>query len=172
MVKCGKIYLFLHINCKVLMLNLLGEYNCRLDAKGRFMLPVALKKELLEVLSRGFVVNRNLHQQCLVLYPYAEWEKLTKKIGSLNRLIKKNDLFIRKVMGGATKVIADGNGRLLLPKSLSEYASLGTEVKVVGGGSTVEIWSKDAYEKVMNEEVDLEGLAEDVMGDITFDDNE
>lgn len=154
------------------MLNLLGEYNCKLDAKGRYMLPVALKKELIEVLSRGFVVNRNLHASCLVLYPYAEWEKLSKKLGTLNRLIKKNDLFVRKVMGGATKVSADGNGRLLLPKSLAEYASLDNEVKVVGGGSTVEIWSKEAYEKVMNDEVDLEGLAEDVMGDITFDDNE
>jgi len=155
------------------MLNLLGEYNCKMDNKGRMMLPAPLKKELSEVLSRGFVVNRNLHQQCLVLYPYAEWEKLSKKLNGLNRLIKKNDFFVRKVMGGATKVEVDGTGRILVPKSLSEYAAFSTEVKVIGGGSTMEIWAKESYEKIMSsEDVDLEALAEDVMGDISFSDDE
>ena len=155
------------------MLNLLGEYNCKVDNKGRMMLPASLKKELSDVLSRGFVVNINLHQQFFVLYPNAEWEKLSKKLNGLNRLIKKNDLFVRKVMGGATKVDLDGSGRILIPKSLSDYAAFAAEVKVVGGGSTMEIWAKDNYEKIMStEDVDIESLAEDVMGDISFSDDE
>lgn len=153
------------------MLNLLGEYNCKLDNKGRLMLPAGLKKELAEVLSRGFVINRNIHQQCLVLYPYQEWEKMSKKLNWLNRLIKKNDLFVRKVMGGATKLEVDGSGRLLVPKSLAEYAALEADVKVIGGGATIEIWAKVRYEEIMNaEDLDIESLAEDVMGDISFDD--
>lgn len=151
------------------MLNLLGEFNCKVDAKGRFMLPVGLKKDLADVLSKGFVLNRNLHQKCLVLYPMPEWEKMSKKLSSLNRLIKKNDLFVRKVMGGATKVEVDNAGRMLLPKPLADYAGLGIDIKVIGGGSTIEIWSKELYDQVMNEELDFEGLAEDVMGDLTFD---
>lgn len=135
------------------------------------MLPVGLKKELAEVLSRGFVINRNIHQQCLVLYPYQEWEKMRKKLNGLNRLIKKNDLFVRKVMGGATKLEVDGSGRLLVPKSLAEYADLTSDVKVIGGGATIEIWAKVRYEEIMNaEDLDIESLAEDVMGDISFDD--
>lgn len=153
------------------MLNLLGEYNCKLDNKGRLMLPAGLKKELAEVLSRGFVINRNIHQQCLVLYPYQEWEKMSKKLNGLNRLIKKNDLFVRKVMGGATKLEVDGSGRLLVPRSLAEYAALEADVKVIGGGVTIEIWAKGRYEEIMNaEDLDIESLAEDVMGDISFDD--
>lgn len=155
------------------MLNLLGEYNCKMDNKGRVMMPSPLKKDLTDVLSRGFVINRNLHQQCLVLYPFAEWEKLSKKLNSLNRLIKKNDVFVRKVMGGATKVDVDGSGRILIPKSLSEYAQLDADLKIIGSGSTMEVWSKNNYESIMAAaDIDIETLAEDVFGGISFSDDE
>ncbi len=147
------------------MINLLGEYDCKLDSKGRLMLPSGLKKQLAEVLDKGFVINRNLHQRCLVLYPMEEWQKLSGKLGKLNRLIKRNDVIVRKVMGGATPVEPDGTGRLLIPKSLVEHAKLETELKVVGSNSTVEIWSKSEYESFMNDEdIDMEALADDVFG--------
>lgn len=148
-----------------LVINLLGEYDCKLDAKGRLMLPSGLKKQLSEVLDKGFVINRNLHQHCLVLYPQSEWQRLSSKLNKLNRLIKKNDMIVRKVMGGATPVEPDSTGRLLLPKSLVEHAKLETELKVIGSNSTVEIWSKKEYEAFMNDDgVDMEALAEDVFG--------
>lgn len=150
------------------MINLLGEYDCKVDAKGRFMFPSGLKKQLGNELDKGFVVNRNLHQECLILYPIAEWEKLSAKLGKLNRLIKKNDVFVRKVMGGATPVTLDGVGRLLVPKSLAEGASVSKEIKVVGSGNVVEIWDKAKHAEVMAEDNDWEAIAEDVMGDIDF----
>lgn len=155
------------------VINLLGEYDCKLDAKGRLMLPSGLKKQLAEVLDKGFVINRNLHQRCLVLYPQEEWQKLSGKLGKLNRLIKKNDVIVRKVMGGATPVEPDGTGRLLIPKSLVEHAKLETELKVVGSNSTVEIWSKAEYESFMSDEdIDMEALAEDVFGTTNDVDND
>jgi len=156
-----------------LVINLLGEYDCKLDAKGRLMLPVGLKKQLAEVMSKGFVINRNLHQHCLVLYPHEEWQRLSGKLNRLNRLIKKNDVIVRKVMGGATPVEPDNTGRLLIPKSLVEHAKLETELKVVGSNSTVEIWSKSEYESFMNDDnVDMEALAEDVFGSMNDPDHE
>lgn len=155
------------------MINLLGEYDCKLDAKGRLMLPSGLKKQLADVLGEGFVINRNLHQHCLVLYPMSEWTKLSGKLNRLNRLIKKNDVIVRKVMGGATPVEPDSTGRLLVPRSLVEHAKLETELKVIGSNSTVEIWSKSEYEAFMNDDdIDMEALAEDVFGDMSDDGNE
>jgi MraZ protein len=151
------------------MINLLGEYDCKVDAKGRFMFPSGLKKQLGNESDKGFVVNRNLHQECLVLYPVAEWEKLSTKLGKLNRLIKKNDVFVRKVMGGATPVSLDGAGRLLVPKPLAEGASVSKEIKVVGSGGVIEIWNKSKHAEVMEEQNDWESIAEDVMEDIDFD---
>jgi MraZ protein len=154
------------------VIKLLGEYDCKLDAKGRLMLPSGLKKQLSNVLADGFVINRNLHQPCLVVYPNAEWEKMMARLNKLNRLIKKNDVFVRKVMGGATLVDLDGVGRLLLPKSLTEHAGLASDIKVIGSSSTIEIWSKSAYETFMSDDQDMESLAEDVFGSFNGDDNE
>src|SRR3954467_816358 len=114
------------------MTGLIGEYDCKVDIKGRFMFPVDLRKQLETSFEKGFVINRNLHQKCLVLYPINEWEKLNKKLSKLNRLIKTNDVFVRKFTGGATNVDADNSGRINLPKSLTDYADIGTDLKVLG----------------------------------------
>src|SRR3954466_12353425 len=114
------------------MTSLIGEFDCKVDAKGRFMFPVNLRKQLEEVFDKGFVINRNLHQKCLVLYPISEWNKLNKKLSKLNRLIKANDVFVRKFTGGATAADADTTGRVLLPKPLVEYADIKTDIKVLG----------------------------------------
>jgi MraZ protein len=154
------------------VINLLGEYDCKLDAKGRLMLPSGLKKQLANVLADGFVINRNLHQPCLVLYPNAEWGRMMSRLNKLNRLIKKNDVFVRKVMGGATIVDLDGVGRLLVPKSLMVHAGLEGDVKVIGSSNTIEVWSKTAYDTFINDSQDMESLAEDVFGSFNGDDNE
>lgn len=105
-----------------------------------------------------------------MLYPIEEWEKLSAKLNKLNRLIKKNDVFVRKVMGGATPVSLDGAGRMLVPKSLTEAASLDKEIKVIGSGNLIEIWDKSKHAKTLEEDVNWEEIAEDVMGDNVFGD--
>lgn len=150
------------------MASLIGEYDCKVDAKGRFMFPVDLRKQLDGFFEKGFVVNRNLHQRCLVLYPIGEWEKLNKKLSKLNRLIKANDVFVRKFTGGATNTEPDASGRLLLPKSLIEYANVLNDIKVLGSNNVIEIWDKKLYEEFLSQEIDIEKLAEDVLGGLNF----
>ncbi|MCX8080730.1 MAG: division/cell wall cluster transcriptional repressor MraZ [Bacteroidia bacterium] len=154
------------------MIGLIGEYDCKVDAKGRFMFPSELKKQMGKEFDDGFVVTRNLHQPCLVVYPKAEWARLNKKLSRLNRLIKANDIFVRKVTGGATPVEPDGAGRILIPKSLADHASIQQDIKVVGSNNLIEIWDKNKYLDFMNSEVDIEKLANDVMGSIDFSDDE
>jgi len=154
------------------MTGLIGEYDCKVDAKGRFMFPVNLRKQLDAAFEKGFVINRNLHQKCLVLYPLAEWEKLNKKLSKLNRLIKANDVFVRKFTGGATGCEADTTGRILLPKSLTDYADIKADVKVLGSNNVIEIWDKKLYEDFLNQDLNLEQLAEEVLGNLNFNDDE
>lgn len=152
------------------MASLIGEFDCKVDAKGRFMFPVNLKKQLEATFEKGFVINRNLHQKCLVLYPIFEWEKLNKKLSKLNRLIKANDVFIRKFTGGATGCDPDNTGRILLPKALNDYADIKADIKVLGSNNVIEIWDKKLYEDFLNQDVDIEKLAEDVLGGLDFND--
>lgn len=154
------------------MTSLIGEFDCKVDAKGRFMFPVNLRKQLEEVFEKGFVINRNLHQKCLVLYPINEWNKLNKKLGKLNRLIKANDVFVRKFTGGATAADADNTGRVLLPKSLVDYADIKTDIKVLGSNNVIEIWDKKLYDHFLEQDVDIEKLAEDVLGSLNFNDGD
>ncbi len=148
------------------MLNLLGEYDVRLDAKGRLVLPSGLKKQLADSLAQGFVVNRDVFRPCLVLYPHAVWQGTSRMLGRLNRFVEKNMEFIRRFTAGATQLELDGSGRLLLPKALMDDPKLGKELKLVGLGDRVEVWSKAGYAAMRKQKVDLSALAEEVMGSL------
>ena len=154
------------------MQSLIGEYDCKVDAKGRFMFPVNLRKQLEDAFEKGFVINRNLHQKCLVLYPISEWNKLNRTLSKLNRLIKANDVFVRKFTGGATGADADNTGRVLLPKSLVDYAGISTDIKILGSNNVIEIWDKNSYGQFLSQELDIEQLAQDVLGNLNFNDGD
>jgi MraZ protein len=154
------------------MISLIGEYECKVDAKGRFMFPVGLRKQLADAFDKGFVMNRNLHQKCLVLYPLEEWNKLNKSLSKLNRLLPKHDALVRRILGGATGVEADSAGRLLVPKPLSEYAGLSADIKVLGSNNIIEIWDKKAYEDFMAGNINMEELAEEVFTNLNFGDSD
>lgn len=152
------------------MLNLIGTYECKIDSKGRLLLPVKLKKQLLPLLKDGFVIKRSVFQSCLELYPMEEWNTLMKKVNKLNRFKKKNNDFIRRFTAGVKMIDVDSNGRLLVPKDLHTFAKLEKEVVLSSAINIVEIWDKDKYEKAIDEAADdFAELAEEVMGN---DDNE
>ena len=147
------------------MNSLIGTYECKADAKGRLMLPVALKKQLSPVLQNGFVLKRAVFQPCLELYPMAEWEVLMQKMNKLNRFKKKNNDFIRRFTAGVKMIDVDGNGRLLIPKDLMVFANISKNIVVSSAINIVEIWDKDKYEQAIDDAaVDFADLAEDVMG--------
>ena len=150
------------------MTNLIGTYECKADAKGRVMFSAALKKQLLPVLSDGFVVKRSVFQPCLELYPLQEWNAMMDKINQLNRFVKKNNDFIRLFTAGVKMVELDASGRLLIPKNLSQFAGIQKQVVLSSAVNIVEIWDKDKYENAIETATeDFASLAEEVMGNST-----
>jgi MraZ protein len=144
---------------------LIGTYECKVDAKGRLMLPVAFKKQLSSVMDKGFVLKRAVFQPCLELYPMEEWETMMQNINKLNRFKKKNNDFIRRFTAGVKSVDLDVSGRLLIPKDLVGFASITKEIVVTSAVNIIEIWDKDKYEKAIDDAAnDFADLAEDVMG--------
>jgi MraZ protein len=147
------------------MHTLIGTYECKADAKGRLMLPVALKKQLISSLAKGFVLKRAVFQPCLELYPLQEWEALMQKVNKLNRFKKKNNDFIRRFTAGVKAIELDISGRLLIPKDLIGFAGIKKEIVVSSAINIVEIWDKAQYEKAIDDAAsDFASLAEDVMG--------
>jgi MraZ protein len=146
------------------MTNFIGEYNCKLDVKGRVMLPAGLKKQVSPDAEERFVVNRGF-EKCLVLYPMDVWKKISADVNKLNLYNKQNRDFARYFYRGATELSLDANNRLLLPKGLMAFAGIKKEAVLFAYNDRVEVWSKDQYEKLMTEEPeDFAVLAEKVMG--------
>ena len=147
------------------MINLIGTYECKVDAKGRLMISSAFKKQLFPVLQEGFVVKRAVFQPCLELYPMQEWNKVMLKINSLNRFIKKNNDFIRRFTAGVKEVELDSSGRLLIPKDLCHFAGIKKQIVLSSAINIIEIWDKDSYEKSIDDTaMDFASLTEEVMG--------
>ncbi|MEM0999361.1 MAG: division/cell wall cluster transcriptional repressor MraZ [Bacteroidota bacterium] len=148
-----------------------GEYECKIDSKGRFVLPSGLRKQLPGDQQKEFVINRGL-DECLVLYPIQIWERELKRIHSRNQYVAKNRAFARKFMNGATPVDIDSAGRVLVPKRLTGHAKLTKELVLVASFDRIEIWDKQVYDEWQTDEQwDMETLSEEVMGDLP-DDNE
>jgi MraZ protein len=146
-------------------MHLIGVYGCRVDAKARFMLPKAFKRQLSESLNQPFILKRSVFHKCLELFPMNEWEKVVLNINSLNRFVKKNNDFIRMFTAGVKMVELDITGRLLIPKDLQTYASIKKNIILSSSANMIELWDQDNYESVINNDsVDFASLAEDVMG--------
>jgi MraZ protein len=148
------------------MSELLGTYECTIDAKGRAMLPAAFKKALQPVLENGFVLKRSVFGTSLELYAMKEWKNVMKDVNKLNRFKKENMEFIRAFTAGLKSIDIDATGRLLLPKDLMEFAGLTKDiVMTVTNNNIIEIWDKKKYEDAVNMPNEkFEALAERVMG--------
>ena len=152
------------------MNSIIGTYECKVDVKGRLLLPTAIKKQLSASLQEGFVLKRSVFQPCLELYPMSEWNALMLKINKLNRFVKKNNDFIRRFTAGVKVVEIDSLGRLLVPKDLTVFAKISKDIVLSSAVNIIEIWDKELYEKAIDESiVDFADLAEDVMGNINDD---
>ncbi|MFC4739055.1 division/cell wall cluster transcriptional repressor MraZ [Flavobacterium ponti] len=146
------------------MSTLIGTYECKVDAKGRLMMPAPLKKQFAS-LEDGFVLKRSVFQPCLELFPMAEWNKMMAKINKLNRFVKKNNDFIRRFTAGVKVVEIDATGRLLIPKDLIAFGQIEKDLVLSSAINIIEIWDKTLYENAIeNATDDFADLAEEVMG--------
>jgi MraZ protein len=128
------------------MIGFLGEYEATLDSKGRFLLPVGIKKQLPDGVQPVFVVNRGF-EKCLTVYPIQSWIPIYENISSLNDFDPKVREFRRYFLNGAMQLELDSAGRILLPKNLMEHAGLEKDIVLVSAVNKLEIWDKNKYQQ-------------------------
>ncbi len=148
--------------------SLTGEYDCKLDAKGRLRIPGQLLKQLASYQSDEFVVNRG-YENHLMLYPKAVWGEKTKEINRLNLNVRDQRQAVRYFYRGASEIKIDGSERLLLPKRLLDYAGIEREVVLFAYQRQIEIWDKKAYDEMLESEPENFGeIAEKIWGGDSF----
>lgn len=129
----------------------IGEYKHNIDTKKRLAIPAKFRKDL----GRGAVITRGL-DNCLVIYPLSEWKKMSDKLGSLPASQLEARGFARIMLAGASQVVFDRLGRVLIPEYLKKYASLKKNVAVIGLNNRLEVWDValwETYKKKVEREV-------------------
>lgn len=127
------------------------------------MFPAALKKQLVDNVGH-FVVKKDLYENCLVIYTAEEWNRQKTEIqNQLNPFNKEHNIFLRKFFRGAAEILLDGNGRLLLPKRLLEAINVDKEIMLSGQDAKIELWAKQVYDSMDEDDIDFAALAEKIM---------
>ncbi len=119
-----------------------GINNATLDAKGRLALPARFRETMLGVSSGKMVLTIDMREPCLLLYPAPEWDDVQRKLEEMDNIGARVRRLQRLLIGHATDLDLDSNGRLLVPQMLREYADLSKRLVLVGQSNKVEIWNE------------------------------
>jgi MraZ protein len=122
-----------------------GITAINLDAKGRLVMPMRYRTVLSEEVSGQMVLTIDAEERCLLLYTLSVWEEIEKKIEALSSFNPHTRRIQRLLIGHATELELDNNGRVLIPQLLRDYAKLDKNVVLVGQGKKFEIWDEEAW---------------------------
>ena len=126
----------------------LGNIESKTDAKGRVFIPASFRKILLAAGEDTFVLRKDLHQPCLVLYPMSAWDRQTDALlENVNEFDDESQMVFRMYVSEAEEVTLDGNGRLLIPHRYLEMAGIKQRVRFIGIRDTIEIWAAEKVEQ-------------------------
>jgi MraZ protein len=149
------------------MINFTGDYPCRLDDKGRVLLPSSFIKQMAAGLQEKFVLKKDIFESCLVLYPLVEWERQTQILRqNTNPYNREHNQFLRGLFKGTADVMLDASNRLLIPKRFLEEIGADREIIMAGQLDRIEIWPRDTYDRIESGGENIARLAEKIMGNL------
>ncbi len=124
-----------------------GLTALNLDTKGRLAIPTRYREQLQNLSAGRLIVTIDTEQCCLLLYPFNEWQVIEAKLAELPSFNAVARRVQRLLIGHATELELDVNGRFLLPAVLRDYAKLQKKVMLVGQANKFEIWSDKLWQK-------------------------
>ena len=125
-------------------MSFIGQFPVRLDAKNRAFMPAGFRRILQQSGAQTLVVRKDYFENCLVVYPAAQWqEEIAKVRAKLNRFDGNQQMVYRKLVSEAQEVQLDSNGRMLLPQTLLNKVGIKQDALFVGMEQTIEIWAPD-----------------------------
>ena len=144
-----------------------GVNHITMDAKGRIALPVK-QRELLQAFCGGqLVITIDIQSRSLMVYPLSTWENIERELQDLPAMNPDVRRVQRLLIGYASDLEFDGSGRVLLPQSLRDYASLEKKLVLVGQGKKLELWSEEVWlserDKWLEEAIDVSVMPEELL---------
>ena len=121
----------------------LGASTLNLDAKGRMAIPARYRDALVDCCASRVVVTINPSEDCLWLYPQDQWDEIARKVANLPTFNRGAQVLQRLLLGHASELEMDAQGRILLSAPLRDYAGIEKKVSVIGHGRKLEIWKAE-----------------------------
>ena len=147
------------------MATFIGDYTCKVDVKGRIILPMAFKKQMPANAQDHFVVRKDIFENCLVLYSIEDWNRQLDKIRKrMNPYNREHNMFLRNFFKGTAELSLDNSNRLLIPKRLMDLIEAERDVVLAGQDGRIEIWAAAVYDKIDRAAEEFADLAEKLMG--------
>lgn len=147
------------------MARFIGNIDAKLDEKGRVFFPAVFRRVMQKEGEEALMVRKDIHQNCLVLYPKSVWNaQLDEMRRVLNRWNSRDQMVFRQFVAGVDELPIDGNGRILIPKRLQQLVNLQASVRFIGIDDTIELWSKDEAEALLENPADLGENIERLLG--------
>ena len=147
------------------MFSLLGQYEVKMDAKGRVRLPSDLLRQVPEASRRQYVLNKGLDTGCLNLYPIEKWREVEAKVNALNYFVPEHREFQRYFYRAVVQLELDGSDRILIPKRLQDEIKIKEDIVLLAFGQNIEIWPRDVFQSRVDHAPDnFSDMAGRVMG--------
>ena len=142
-----------------------GANKLTLDIKGRMVMPTRYRERLQERCGGKLVVTVD-KDQCLLVYPMPDWEEIERKLMKLPTFNERARRLQRLMVGYATELDLDAQGRVLLPSNLREFASLTRDAMLIGQGLRFELWDEEKWNQRRDEWLASEESATDLSADL------
>ncbi|MBQ2511287.1 MAG: hypothetical protein II531_03925 [Bacteroidales bacterium] len=144
---------------------ILGKEYCKVDSNGRFKFPIALKRQL-DSEDNRFVIRQSVYAECLELWTYASFKEEVEKLQSLlNPFRREHRELLRKLTEGNI-IELDSNDRLLVPPEQKRLIAGAKELVLQSSGKMIEVWGREAYDRMNAAGSDYAALAEELLGTI------
>jgi len=145
-----------------------GIAEIHLDPKGRLAIPAKYREVLAELCRGQLVATIDIRDACLRIYPLPVWQELETRLEAL----PSTDVGVRRIqrllLGYASDLEMDSNGRVLLPSYLRKYAQLEKKLVLVGMGKKFELWSEDSWQKCRHDATSGEFELPAILDSISF----
>ena len=147
------------------MAQFLGNIEAKTDAKGRVFIPSNFRKLLQAEGEEWLVLRKDVHQDCLVLYPGSVWKETQDQLRkNLNKWSKREQAIFRLFVSEAEVMTPDGSGRILIPKRYLQMANIKSDVRFIGMDNTIEIWAKEVADRPFMTNEDFSSALEETLG--------
>ncbi len=148
-------------------INFIGDFSCKLDDKGRVLLPSAFLKQMAGAMQERFVLKKDIFESCLVLFPMNEWERQNEILRAhTNPYNREHNKFLRGFFKGTAEAALDSSNRILIPKRLLDEIGAKREIVLAGQLGKIEIWPGETYDAIESGDEEFAKLAEKIMGNL------